>query len=350
MDTMKARVLRAVGDLRLEDYPIPELKPDEVLLKVKACGICGSDIPRIFVNGTYHFPTIPGHEFAGEVVAAATKENEKYIGTRAAVFPLIPCRTCNSCNKGVYETCKIYDYLGSRSDGAYAEYVRVPVWNLVPIADNVSFEEAAMAEPTAVALHALRQAGVTIGDTVVIYGPGTIGMLIAQWARAWGANKVLLVGTDLNNYEFIESLGFYDYFNASHGDPIEWVMQQTDGNGADIAIEAVGVPVTACNCLDSVASGGKVVFVGNPHGDFTFPQNTYWQILRKQLKIFGTWNSAYNNTPQSDWSVVVGAMASGAVKVKPLITHKVTLENIEEGLEIMRTGSEFYSKVMVVFD
>lgn len=350
MDTMKARVLHAVGDLKYEDYPIPELKPDEVLMKVKACGICGSDIPRIFVNGTYHFPTIPGHEFAGEVVAAASKENEKYIGTRAAVFPLIPCRECTSCNKGVYETCKNYDYLGSRSDGAFAEYVRVPVWNLVPIADNVSFEEAAMAEPTAVALHALRRAGVEIGDTVVIYGPGTIGMLIAQWARAWGAGKVLLVGTDMNNYEFIESLGFYNYFNASHGDPIEWIMEQTDGNGADIAIEAVGIAVTANNCLDSVASGGKVIFVGNPHGDFTFAQNTYWQILRKQLQIFGTWNSAYNNTPQSDWSVVVDAMSSGAVKVKPLITHKFSLEDMDKGLEIMKEGKEFYSKVMVVID
>ena len=343
METMKARVLRAVGDLRYEDYPIPELKPDEVLLKVRACGICGSDIPRIFVNGTYHFPTIPGHEFAGEVVAAASKENEHLIGTRAAVFPLIPCRKCTSCNKGVYETCKSYDYLGSRS-------VRVPVWNLVPIDDNVSFEEAAMAEPTAVALHALRRAGIEIGDTVVIYGPGTIGMLIAQWAKAWGAGKVLLVGTDMNNYEFIESLGFYDYFNASHGDPIEWVMEQTNGSGADVAIEAVGIAVTAGNCLDSVASGGKVIFVGNPHGDFTFPQNTYWQILRKQLKIFGTWNSAYNNTPQSDWNIVVNAMSSGAVKVKPLITHKFSLEDMDKGLEIMKEGKEFYSKVMVVLD
>ena len=350
MKTMKARVLHGVGDLRYQDYPIPELKEDEVLFRVRACGICGSDIPRIFVNGTYHFPTIPGHEFAGEVVAAASKENEHLVGTRAAVFPLIPCRKCTSCNKGVYETCKSYDYLGSRSDGAYAEYVRVPVWNLVPIADNVSFEEAAMAEPAAVALHALRRAGIEIGDTVVIYGPGTIGMLIAQWARAWGAGKVLLVGTDMNNYEFIESLGFYDYFNASHGDAIEWVMEQTGGNGADIAIEAVGIPVTACNCLDSVASGGKVIFVGNPHGDFTFPQNTYWQILRKQLQIFGTWNSAYNNTPQSDWSIVVDAMSSGAVKVKPLITHRFSLEDMDKGLEIMKSGKEFYSKVMVVID
>lgn len=175
-------------------------------------------------------------------------------------------------------------------------------------------------------------------------------MLIAQWAKAWGANKVLLVGTDLNNYEFIESLGFYDYFNASHGDPIEWVMQQTDGNGADVAIEAVGMDVTAGNCLDSVASGGKVIFVGNPHSDYTFPQNTYWQILRKQLQIFGTWNSAYNNTPQSDWSIVVNAMSSGAIKVKPLITQKFSLEDMDKGLEIMKDHTEFYSKVMIVMD
>lgn len=348
MDTMKARVLHGVGDLRYEDAPIPKLKPDEVLLKVKACGICGSDIPRIFVNGTYHFPTIPGHEFAGEVVAAASKENEKLIGMHAAVFPLIPCKSCTSCNKGVYETCKSYDYLGSRSDGAFAEYVRVPVWNLVPIADSLPFEEAAMAEPVAVGLHALRRAQIEIGDTVVIYGPGTIGMIIAQWARAWGAKKVLLVGTDLNNYDFIEKLGFYDYFNSSNGDPIEWVMEQTNGNGADIAIEAVGIATTACNCLDSVASGGKVIFVGNPHGDFTFPQNTYWQILRKQLSIYGTWNSSYNNTPKSDWNIVVDAMASGAIKVKPLITHRFTLENMDQGLEIMRDGKEFYSKIMVI--
>ena len=127
-------------------------------------------------------------------------------------------------------------------------------------------------------------------------------------------------------------------------------MEQTNGSGADVAIEAVGIAVTAGNCLDSVASGGKVIFVGNPHGDFTFPQNTYWQILRKQLKIFGTWNSAYNNTPQSDWNIVVNAMSSGAVKVKPLITHKFSLEDMDKGLEIMKEGKEFYSKVMVVLD
>ena len=344
---MKAKVLRSVGNLEYCDYPIPTLNKGEVLLKVHACGICGSDIPRIFVNGTYHFPTIPGHEFSGEVVAAADKENERLIGTRATVFPLIPCKTCENCNKGSYEMCKGYDYLGSRSDGAFAEYVRVPVWNIVPIPDNLSYEAAAMTEPCAVAIHALRRAQIEIGDDVVIYGPGTIGMLIAQWARAWGAN-VLLVGTDLNNWDFVESLGFYDYCNSSHEDAVKWVMEKTGGVGADIAIEAVGIAATACNCLESVASGGKVIFVGNPHGDYTFPQNTYWQILRKQLTIFGTWNSSYNNTKKSDWNMVVDSMASGKIDVEKLITHRFPLEEMDKGLEIMRDNKEFFAKIMVL--
>ena len=180
MDTMKARVLRAVGNLEYCDYPMPEVKSDEVLFRVRACGICGSDIPRIFVNGTYHFPTIPGHEFSGEVVGAGSEKYQDLVGMRATVFPLIPCKTCENCNNGDYEMCKSYDYLGSRSDGAFAEYVRVPVWNLVPIPDALSFEEAAMTEPCAVALHALRRAQIEVGDNVVIFGPGTIGMLIAQ--------------------------------------------------------------------------------------------------------------------------------------------------------------------------
>lgn len=347
MDTMKARVLKAVGDLEYCDYPMPTVKSGEVLFKVKACGICGSDIPRIFVNGTYHFPTIPGHEFAGEVVDVADEANKHLIGMRATVFPLIPCKSCESCNKGSFEMCKSYDYLGSRSDGAFAQYVRVPVWNLVKIPDILSFESAAMTEPCAVALHALRRAQIEIGDTVVIYGPGTIGMLIAQWARAWGA-KVLLVGTDVNNWDFIESLGFYDYCNSSKEDPIEWVNKMTNGIGADIAIEAVGIPLTACNCLESVTAGGKVIFVGNPHGDFTFPQNTYWQILRKQLTIYGTWNSSYSDIHKSDWNLVVDAMASGKINAEKLITHKFNLENMDKGLNIMKDNTEFFSKIMVV--
>jgi len=350
MSTMKANVLHGVNDLRYEDTAMPTLKSGEVLVKVRAAGICGSDIPRIFVNGTYHFPTIPGHEFAGEVVDAFDEENKKLIGTRAAIFPLIPCMECNCCKQGKYEMCKNYNYLGSRCDGGFAEYVAAPVWNLAPIPDNLPFEQAAMCEPISVALHALRRTNIKIGDNVVIYGPGTIGGLIAQWCRAWGAAKVMLVGTSASNFDTAKKLGFDLLFNSDNGDPAQWVMEQTDGNGADVAIEAVGCAATFCSCLSSARAGGTVIAVGNPHGDYLLPRDVYWQILRKQLTVHGTWNSAFDGTDKSDWAIAINAMASGQINAEALITHRFSLEDLSKGLEIMRDNKEPFNKVMIVMD
>jgi len=350
MDTMKACVLHGVGDLRYEDVPIPEIKPGEVLVKVKASGICGSDIARVFTTGTYHFPTIPGHEFAGEVVKAACEEDAHLVGIRAAIFPLIPCQECNSCHVGKYEMCKNYNYLGSRCDGGFAEYVAVPVWNLLPIPDNMSFEEAAMTEPTAVAIHALRRAHVEVGDSVAIFGPGTIGLLLAQWARAWGAERVMLIGIDDEQLEFARKLGFDCACNSLKEDPIAWVNKLTNGMGADIAIEAVGLPLTLENCLNCVASGGKIIALGNPKGDFKLEKDIYWQLLRKQAVIFGTWNSSYDKSAKNDWAVTVDAVASNKVQSAKQITHRLPLEKLMDGLLIMKDNTEYFNKVMIVMD
>ena len=350
MSTMKANVLHAVGDLRFEEVAMPVLKPGEVLVKVRACGICGSDVPRVFQNGTYHFPTIPGHEFAGEVVDAYDEANKKLIGTRAAIFPLIPCMECNSCKQGKYEMCTHYNYLGSRCDGGFAQYVAAPVWNLAPIPDNVPFEQAAMCEPISVALHALRQTNIQLGDKVVIYGPGTIGGLIAQWCRAWGATKVMLVGNNSSNFDTVKKVGFDLICNSDETDPVAWVKEQTDGNGADVAIEAVGCAATFCSCLLSARPGGTVLAVGNPHGDYLLPRDTYWQILRKQLTIHGTWNSGFNASDKNDWLTAIDAMANGLIDADTLITHRFPLENTLTGLELMRDNKEPFCKVMICID
>ena len=344
---MKANVLHGVGDLRYEDIPVPDLKSGEVLLKVRACGICGSDIPRIFVNGTYRFPTVPGHEFSGEIVDAFDAENKSLIGKRAAVFPLIPCMECESCRRGVYETCRRYNYLGSRCDGAFAEYVAVPAWNVAPIPDNVSFEQAAMCEPVSVALHALRRSNVSIGDVVAVFGPGTIGTLIAIWARACGASKVLLVGNSTSNFDAPRSVGFDLLCNSDEKDPIEWIIEQTNGNGADIAVEAVGFAGTFGSCLLAARTGGTVVAVGNPHGDYLLPRDTYWQILRKQLTVHGTWNSGFDRSDKNDWLSAIAAMSAGQIHPEKLITHRFGLSETYKGLNIMRTASEPCCKVMI---
>ena len=347
MEKMKARVLTSVGNLELKQVDIPQIKSGEVLLRVHACGICGSDIPRIFTTGTYHFPTIPGHEFAGEVVAAYDDENKSLVGKRCAVFPLIPCRECNSCQKGVYELCAHYNYLGSRCDGAFAEYVAVPAWNLVPMPDNLSYEQAAMSEPVSVALHSLRQAKIEIGDTVAIYGPGTIGILIGMWVKAWGASRVLMVGTDNTNVDFLRSLGFDEFVNGKREDSAAWIKEQTGGIGADIAIEASGSVQALCGCLSGVAAGGKVICVGNPKGDFNLPKDIYWQILRKQLVLYGTWNSSFDASYKNDWKIAIAAMSGGKIRNDKLITHKFSLEDMDKGLDIMRNSTEFYSKIIV---
>ena len=135
---MKAYVLEGIGELVYKDVPIPRLHEDEALVEVVNAGICGSDIPRIFETGTYHFPTIPGHEFAGVVRDVGGKEHADWLGKRVGVFPLIPCMQCEQCKKKNYEMCQAYNYLGSRTDGGFAEYAAVPVWNLIPAGNEPS--------------------------------------------------------------------------------------------------------------------------------------------------------------------------------------------------------------------
>lgn len=155
---MKACVLHGIRDLRFEAVATPLLAKGEVLIRIKASGICGSDIPRIFTKGTYRFPTIPGHEFAGQIVAVSEDADRQLVGRKVAVFPLLPCMKCEACQIGEYAQCKDYNYFGSRCNGGFAEYIAVPIWNLVMVPDSLSYEAAAMAEPAAVAIHALRQA------------------------------------------------------------------------------------------------------------------------------------------------------------------------------------------------
>jgi L-iditol 2-dehydrogenase len=343
MKTMKALNLHAVGDLRYEDVPMPVRQPGEVLLKIHACGICGSDIPRIFQHGTYHFPTIVGHEFSGEIVDA---DNPEMIGRRAAVFPLIPCRKCSSCEVGEYAQCSDYDYYGSRRDGAYAQYIAVKEWNLIFFPDTLSYEEAAMLEPAAVALHAIGQGDLKPGATVGIFGAGPIGIMLAMWARISGASKVILCDIDQTKVDFAKTQGF-DAVNSRETDPIQYIKDATDGRGADLCIEGAGVSQTFEQALTAVKRFGNVVLMGNPMGEMHLTQKGYWEILRKQLTVRGTWNSNYNHA-HNDWHTAIKAIASGTLNVKPLISHRFDLDEADKAFDIIRNHKEFFNKVMFV--
>lgn len=345
-EKMYALNLHEVGDLRYEMVPIPKREPDEALLWVRACGICGSDIPRVYTKGTYHFPTIIGHEFAGEIIEA---EDLSLIGNGAAVFPLIPCGNCPACEDGYYAQCADYDYYGSRRDGAMSQYIAVKTRNLVILPKEVSYRAAAMCEPAAVSLHAFRKAKVHEGDTVVIFGVGPIALLFASWAREADAKHVVLAARSDERAEFARSLGFIDVINTEKRDVSAFVRSLTGGNGADVCVEGTGSEEALETCLDCIKNFGRVVTVGNPVGDMHLSQDAYWKILRRELTIVGTWNSSFSEQ-QNDWQDVIDAMRDKIIDPEALITHTFSLEEYEKAFHIMRDKTEPYCKVMFTMD
>ncbi|MDR1105492.1 MAG: galactitol-1-phosphate 5-dehydrogenase [Treponema sp.] len=341
---MMACNLHGLGDLRYEEVPVPGIKDDEVLLEVEAAGICGSDIPRVFEKGTYHFPTIPGHEFAG-VVVAVNRGDEGLMGKRAAVFPLIPCGKCEACQTGEYPQCADYDYYGSRRDGGFAEFVAVKKWNLVFVPGSIPLEHAAMCEPCAVAIHALSRTGISLGDTVAIFGAGAIGLLAAQIARGWGAGKVILADVDAKKLAFARELGFTCTVNTLEDDPAEYIRSVSGGRGADIALEAAGVSPAVEGCLKSVKTSGSVVLMGNPAKDMHISQKAYWEILRKQLLLKGTWNSSYNDA-HNDWRLALECMERGIFDLSKMISRRFSFAECGKAFELARLREEFYVKIM----
>ena len=191
---MKALVLNDIADIKLCEVPIPEPGRGEVLLKVEACGICSSDYNRIYVDGAHQMPLIPGHEFVGTVTELGPGVREELLGRRAAVYPLLPCRQCDSCMREEYELCGHYDYFGTRRDGGFAEYVTVPVFNLVLIPEDMNSLDAVICEPAAVCSHAVRLSGLQHGDIAVVIGTGTMAYLTALIAKIRGAGKVIVIG------------------------------------------------------------------------------------------------------------------------------------------------------------
>lgn len=344
---MKACVLESIGVLRCQEVETPKPKRGEVLLQIKSCGICSSDIDRVFKTGTYHFPTIPGHELSGKIVALGAGVPVSYLNRRAAVFPLLPCFECPSCAVGEYARCDHYNYFGSRCDGGFAEYLCVPVWNLVLFSENLSYGAAAMCEPAAVALHAVTAAKITVGDIVAVVGCGTIGILSAVWARLQGAEKVIVVGRGREKLNMAQELGFQYVISTLSQDPEKEIFDLTDGRGADAVLELAGNSSAIGTAINCAKKGGRVVLTGNPAEDIVLERNTYWKILRRELTVKGTWNSSYNAN-KNDWEVTLKYMEKGLLPVEKLVTHRFRLDEWENAFTVLREpGSE---AVKVIFE
>lgn len=341
---MKALVLHGIGDLRYDDVELSKRLDDEVTVHIQAAGICGSDVPRVFEKGTYTFPTIPGHEFSGIIIDA----NDKLlVGKKVAVFPLIPCGKCQSCSIGKYELCNHYDYYGSRRDGGFAEYLQVKLDNIVVVPDDMDLRHAAMAEPCAVALHAIRQAGLKGFERVAIWGIGPIGLLVAMWLKRFGVKQIILVARDQKKLDFAKSMGFTDLINSNTKNVVNAIQEITDNEGVHVCVEGTGASQPLAEALQSIAREGTLLTMGNPAGKIELAQADYWCILRKQLKLLGTWNSSHNLV-QDDWKDAIYAMYTKAIDVEPLISHEYKLQNYVEAFELIKNKQIHTCKVMFV--
>ena len=341
---MKALVLHGIGDLRYDEVELPKRLDDEVTVHIQAAGICGSDGPRVFEKGTYTFPTIPGHEFAGVIIDA----NDKLlIGKKVAVFPLISCGICPSCSIGKYELCNHYDYYGSRRDGGFAEYLQVKLDNVVMVPDDMNLRHAAMAEPSAVALHAIRQVGLKGFERVAIWGIGPIGLLVAMWLKQFGVKQIILVARDQKKLDFASSIGFTNLVNSSKENVVKTIQEMTDNEGVHICVEGTGASQPLAEALQSISREGTLLVMGNPIDKIQLEQADYWCILRKQLRLIGTWNSSHNLV-QDDWKDAIYAMYTKTIDVEPLISHEYKLQNYVEAFEVIKNKQVHTCKVMFV--
>ncbi|MGV8850876.1 MAG: NAD(P)-dependent alcohol dehydrogenase [Propionibacteriaceae bacterium] len=340
--TMRAAMLHAPRDLRLEQVPVPVAGPDDVLVQITTNGLCGSDI-HFYKEGklgpfVVDRPYIPGHECCGVIVQAATSGGPA-VGTRVAIEPGIPCRRCALCKSGRYNLCKDVVFLSAPPvNGTFAEYAAVPADFAHVLPDAVDDESGAFVEPLAVGVQACTRAGITAASTVVVIGAGPIGLVTMLMARAFGAAKVYVVDGLPARLALAAHLGADATINFREVDPQARVEELTDG-GADFVFDASGSVAGSASAPGLAARGGSVTFIGWPElATFPFPVET---ILEKELDVHGT-NRYANAFPRA-----IALLASGKIDIHPLVSHRFTLDHVTEAFRFAADNPAETVKVMV---
>ncbi len=343
--TMKAAVLHAPGDLRIEQVEIPKPNENEALIRVKAAGICGSDLDRVMKTGTYKFPTVPGHEFCGQIAYIPDNTEGFKIGDKVAVAPILPCYKCDNCQQGKYGQCINYNYLGSRTDGGFAEYVCAPVKNLIKLPESIPYSVGAAIEPAAVTLHGIMRLNIQAGDTVAVLGCGTIGLFAIQFAKIMGAGIVLAMDIDDERLTIAKQSGADLLFNAK--DPHVISKMKEAAGEINIVVETAGVSITQIQSIELVKTHGQILYLGTAHKDVSIPPHTFERIVRGEISITGSWNSFSAPFPGREWSSVITYLTQGRLELEAYITHKFPLEKAPEVIKSMSEKQFTFNKVVL---
>lgn len=330
VERMKAAVYLEKDKIEVREVPKPEVDDDNVLVKVEACAVCGSDI-RIFHHGNSRVkpPQTLGHEIAGVVVEAGKNVTRFKVGDRVAIGADVPCGECAFCEAGIGNNCQTNYAIGYQFAGGFAEYILLnkTVVNFGPVhilPDHVSFEEGALAEPLGCVLNAVELTGIKLGDTVVIIGAGPIGCMIIPIAYKCGASKVIVVQRSRPRMETAKQFGANVYICSSEEDPIQRVLEETNGLGADVIFTANPSPQTHAQALHMAKNRARInLFGGLPAGS-TVEMDTNI-IHYKELIMMG----AHGAVPRHH-QMAVDLIASGTIDMKPYISHTFPLDQIQD--------------------
>jgi len=327
---MKAVFVAEENSVSVKDIPIPEISDGDVLVKMRACGLCGSDLEKVYG----HYGVVSkrlGHEPAGEIVAVGKKVKNLKVGDRVFVHHHVPCYSCHYCEHEDYTMCSQYQKSNLEPCGL-AEVFLVPQWNvsrggIIKLPDNISFEEAAMIEPLACCIRAINKSGMKNGDDLAVVGVGPAGIMHIILAKTFGAGKIFAI--DINDFrlEFAKKLGVHLAINATKQDATKIIQDSTENRGADIVIVATGSTKALLQSLELVRNGGKVVLFGVPSkgSNVTLDVN---RIFSNEIKLIPSLAASEKETNQAFELIV-----SKRLEIKPIITHRFSLERAEDAIK-----------------
>ncbi|MDL5363375.1 NAD(P)-dependent alcohol dehydrogenase [Halalkalicoccus sp. NIPERK01] len=327
---MRSAVLADIGEFQIEERERPAPGPDEVLVRIRDVGICGSDV-HYYEHGrigdyVVEGPLVLGHESAGEIVETGEAVTGLAVGDRVTLEPGVPCRRCAHCKRGDYHLCESVTFMATPPhDGAFTEYVSWPADYAYKLPENVSTRAGALCEPLSVGIHACRRGNVGTGDTVLITGAGPIGLLTMEAARAAGATDILITDVVAEKLEFAKQRGADYAIDVSSTDLTPAVDEATDGIGADVVIEASGAEPSIQSTLDGVRRGGTIVFVGLA-SEAEIPLDVI-DIIDNELDVHGSFR--YKNT----YPAAVDLLADEVVDVEGIIDFETGLESVDEAFQ-----------------
>ena len=320
---MKALVLSAYKHLAIEDVPVPHPADDELLVRVKACGICGSDVHGFDGStGRRIPPIVMGHEAAGIVEAVGSRVTEFRAGDRVTFDSTVYCGECFYCRRGQVNLCDRREVIGVstplfRRMGAFAEYVTVPARIAYALPESMPFAHAALIEAASVAVHGASLTPIEHGDTAVVVGAGMIGLLTLQAVREAGAARVFVVDVDDTRLELARNLGATQTFNSKKQDVAAEIQKRTEGRGADVALECVGITDAIALAVESVRKGGAVTLVGNVAPKIELALQS---VVSRQIRLQGSCASC------GEYPECIAMMADGRIQVAPLVSAVAPLE------------------------